>query len=449
VIFKLKNVLIEKFNQIRNNSFLVNTIKVSLISILVKIITFFKDIFITKFFVFDKILDSFFIGLIIPQFILGVFIYSINSIVVPNYLREAKENNKDLGSFTFTCLVISLLFGLLLTFISLIFYNNILMLFSGSKTSYEAMMLAKTHFYFLIPTVIFSSISSFIGAIYNSKNKYTLTSSTPVITILTTIICLFYVEKLGVFALSIGFTIGYFIEMIVMVLSLNSSKIPFQFQFQFTKSVKDLMIQSIYKINASLFAACVMIVNQIYATKVGEGSLSMINYAQKIPLFINVVVTMSIGITILPYFSRKLYDSESGYKTKSFTKISIQLFISATLLVFILILFSHPIIELLFHRGNIKFSEIQIISNLQIIYFIQVPFYLISIVSVRLLTSMNKNKSTLYASIASLIVIYISNEFMSKYYGIYGIAWSMLISVLFNMGLNFYLSMKELKKINV
>ena len=447
MIFKLKNVLIEKLNQIRNNTFLVNTIKVSLISILVKVITFFKDIFITKFFIFDKILDSFFIGLIIPQFILGVFIYSINSIVVPNYLRESKENNKDIGSFTFTCLVVSLLFGLILTFISLIFYNNILMLFSGSKTSYEAMMLAKTHFYFLIPTVIFSSISSFIGAIYNSKNKYTLTSSTPVITILTTIICLFYVEKLGVFALSIGFTIGYFIEMIVIVLSLNNSKIPFQFKFKFTKSVKDLMIQSVYKINASLFAACVMIVNQIYATKVGEGSLSMINYAQKIPLFINVVVTMSIGITILPYFSRKLYDS--GYKTKNFTKISFQLFISTALLVLILILFSYPIIELLFHRGNIKFSEIQIISNLQIIYFIQVPFYLISIVSVRLLTSMNKNKSTLYASIASLIVIYISNEFMSKYYGIYGIAWSMLISVLFNMGLNFYLGLRELKRINL
>jgi putative peptidoglycan lipid II flippase len=449
VIFKLKNVLIEKLNQIRNNTFLVNTIKVSLISILVKVITFFKDIFITKFFIFDKILDSFFIGLIIPQFILGVFIYSINSIVVPNYLKESKENNKDLGSFTFTCLVISLLFGLILTFISLIFYNNILILFSGSKTSHEALMLAKTHFYFLIPTVIFSAISSFIGAIYNSKNKYTLTSSTPVITILTTIICLFYIEKLGAFSLSIGFTLGYFIEMIVMIISLNYSKIPFQFKFQYTKSVKDLMIQSVYKINASLFAAFVMIVNQIYATKVGEGSLSMINYAQKIPLFINVIVTMSIGITILPYFSKQLYDSEDGYGTKSFIKISFQLFISTALLVIILILFSNSIIELLFHRGNIKFSDIQTISSLQIIYFIQVPFYLISIVSVRLLTSMNKNKSTIYASITSLIVIYISNELMSKYYGIYGIAWSMLVSVLFNMGLNFYLSLRELKRINI
>lgn len=61
---------------------------------------------------------------------------------------------------------------------------------------------------------------------------------------------------------------------------------------------------------------------------------------------------------------------------------------------------------------------------------------------------MNKNKSTLYASITSLIVIYISNELMSKYYGIYGIAWSMLISVLFNMCLNFYLGLRELKRIN-
>jgi putative peptidoglycan lipid II flippase len=437
-----------KIKSLMGNGLVINTLKVSLISVLVKVITFFKDIFITKYFIFDKVLDSFFIGLIVPQFILGVFIYSINSIVVPNYLRESKENPNNLGSFTYTCLIISLIFGLIISFISLFFFDNILHLFTVNNSSKEIILLAKTHFYFLIPTVLFSSISSYIGAIYNSKNKYLLTSSTPVIAIITTIISLFYVENLGIYALSIGFTIGYFIEMIVMIFSLNSSKIAFKFKFNITPSVKELLIQSVFKINASLFAAFIMIVNQIYATKVGEGSLSMINYAQKIPLFINVIVTMSIGITILPYFSKQLYDNENGYKLKSYIKITLQLFIFSAFLVSILMLFSFPIIDLLFHRGEIKINQIKIISNLQIIYFLQVPFYLISIISVRLLTSMNKNKITLYASIVSLVVIYISNEVMYKYYGIYGIAWSMFISVIFNMTLNFFLSYSELKKIN-
>jgi putative peptidoglycan lipid II flippase len=439
----------KRFKNLVKSTFLLKTLQVSMIAIIVKFVTFFKDLYITKYFVFDGILDSFFIGLIIPQFILSVFIYSINSIVVPNYLREQSENPSNIGSFSYTSLILSLITGLLVSIIALFLYENILVLFSGKNSTAEISFLAKTHFQYLIPSVFFSSVTSFIGAIHNAKDKYLLTSITPVITVLTTIISLFFVNRLGIFALSIGFTVGYFIEMLIMIFSVYYTKIPFEFKFKYTKSVKDLLVQSFFKMNASLFAAGVMIVNQIYASMQGEGSLSLINYAQKIPLFINVVVTMSIGITILPYFSKNLYTGTGSYKTSSFIKIILQLFAFSSVISLILILFSEQIVTMLFYRGNIDMNDIKTISKLQIIYFLQVPFYLVAIVSVRLLTSLNKNKMTVYASIASLVIVFLSNEILSKQYGIYGIAFSMLVSVFFNMILNLVLSVKQLKKVNI
>ena len=433
----------------RKNELIVNTLKVSILSVFVKVITFFKDILITGYFVFDEILDSFFISLLIPQFILTVFIYSINSIVIPNFLAQRKEHSTTIGTFNFTCLSVSMATALLFTIISLLTFNFLLPLIISKEIDTTTMGLIQLNFYILLPSVFLSSVSSFIGALQNADNHFVFTSLTPAIPVLTTIGMLFFVNQFGVFALSIGFTLGYLIELFVMLLTIKKYNIIFKPRVLIDNSIILFLRESILKIFASLFAASVMIVNQIYASIIGVGVLSMINYSQKIPLFINVVVTMSLGVTILPYFSSKISKNKSNFSSKDFIKICLKLFLLASIASLILAFFSKEIVHLLFYRGDIKLENIKQIGELQIIYFIQIPFYLVAIISVRLLTALNSNRETLYATILSLIIVFLSIEFLSKHYGMYGIAISGLISVIFNMGINFYLSVRELNKFNL
>ncbi len=85
-------ILIKK---IISSEILKKTLQVSIFAALIKFITFFKDILVIKYFPFGEQLDSFFIALVIPQFILSVFISSINGIIIPNYIQEKNRNQEE------------------------------------------------------------------------------------------------------------------------------------------------------------------------------------------------------------------------------------------------------------------------------------------------------------------------------------------------------------------
>ncbi len=282
----------------------------------------------------------------------------------------------------------------------------------------------------------------------NSRNKYTVTSLTPLYPVLFTIIGLyFFMPGIGIYALSIGFTLGYFAELITMIYVLKIEKFPFKFVFKYSNSIKTLVSQAFHKSSASFFSAFVPVINQYFAVRQAIGSVSLITYSQKVPLFINVILTMSIGVTILPYFSNKII-SANVYQPKSYLKILILFFLGSVALCAILFLLSGFIVKLLFLRGKIDPRDIYIINRLQKIYFIQIPFYLLSILGVRMLTALNSNLQSLYASVASMIVIFLLNYMLEKPFGIYGIALATLGAGIFNMLINVFFSYKSLYKLS-
>ena len=432
----LKNILVSEIFR--------RTLQVSLLAAFVKLITFFKDIYVVNNFAFGKELDAFFIALVIPQFILSVFTSSINSIVIPNYTREEKINQTGLGSFTYTTMLISISISFILSIFCIFNYSTINSLFSYSSNKLQFEEITKVHFYYLVPSVLLSTISSSIGALLNSKNKYLATSLTPLYPILFTIIGLyFFKENMGIYALSIGFTIGYAFELFTMIFVFRLEKFPFTLKFKLTKSIKTLLTQALHKISASLFSAFIPIVNQIFAVRQSEGSVSIIAYAQKVPLFINMILTMSLGVTFLPYFTKKV-SLALKYGRNEYIRLLTLLFITSAAICITPILFSETIVKLLFSRGKINIDNLILVNNLQKIYFIQIPFYLIAIVSVRLLTALNKNSKSLYASIASMILIFSLNYILENPMGIYGIAMATLGATMCNMLINVWFSVKSL-----
>lgn len=433
--------------RIAKSEIFLKTLQVSILAALVKFITFFKDVFIIKYFTFGTELDSFFIALVVPQFILSVFISSINSIIIPNYITEKEKNPNNIGSFTYTAMCINFAVAVVLSLVCIFFYKYIISIFSYTSSVHTFTNLTRYHFYFLLPTVLFSNISDSIGALLNSRNKYLVTSLTPLYPVAFTIVCLgFFFKVFGIYSLSAGFTFGYLCELITMIFVFRLAKFPFEPVFKFSKAIRLLVNQAFHKTSASLFAAIVPIVNQIFAVRQPAGSVSLITYAQKVPLFINMVLTISIGVTILPYFSNKIASSDS-YKTKDFYFMSSLLFFGSFAICTVFFLLSRIIVRVLFLRGKVSVQEVAIIDHLQKIYLSQIPFYLIAIISVKLLTALNKNKDSLYASVASLIVIFALNTLFERPFGIYGIALATVGATIFNMAINLWFSIKNLNKV--
>src|SRR5947208_4612358 len=93
-------------------------------------------------------------------------------------------------------------------------------------------------------------------------------------------------------------------------------------------------------------------VDQAMGSMLGHGSVSALTYGNKIAALILTIGTMALGTAVLPYFSQMV--AAADWKTvrhtlKSYTGLILVVTLPIT---FLVVLFSKPLVALLFQRGN-------------------------------------------------------------------------------------------------
>jgi putative peptidoglycan lipid II flippase len=85
---------------------------------------------------------------------------------------------------------------------------------------------------------------------------------------------------------------------------------------------------------------------------------------------------------------------------------------------------SHPLIRLVFQRGAFNARDTDLVSHVQMCYFIQIPFYICGMLFVRFLSSIRRNDVLMYGSAISLVLDISLNLVLMRKMGIAGIALS-------------------------
>jgi putative peptidoglycan lipid II flippase len=190
-----------------------------------------------------------------------------------------------------------------------------------------------------------------------------------------------------------------------------------------------------------------VLVDQSMAAMLESGSVATLNYANKVVAMILGISSMAIGTAVLPHFSRLIASenwSEVRYTFRTYTRLIIMVTIPATLILFYL---SEPITKLLFERGAFTSQDTQLVAQTQAYYLLQLPFYVLGILGVRLISAMAKNKVLMHISFVNLIINIIGNYFFMQYLGVAGIALSTAIVYALSTGIVFfYLTNKRVFK---
>ncbi len=133
------------------------------------------------------------------------------------------------------------------------------------------------------------------------------------------------------------------------------------------------------------------------------------------------LISVSIGNTLLPYFSKKAVEGQHKlyeYLHKVLGGVLAILSIVAVLLIFL----SKFIIEILFERGSFTPNDTEQVYVIQQMFLIQLPFYISAIVMNKYLTAINRNNFLVISSLASLILNIIFNYILIQIMGVKGIA---------------------------
>ena len=420
-----------------------NMVLVGGITLLVKVISFYKETLVASTFGLSELLDTFFIAILIPSFVQNVFVGALNQLFIPNYVIEI-NSSRNKGEFQTVSLLIITLIVLCLSMISLIFVNYFLeYVFPDHPDSYYA--LVRTQFYVVLPALIFWGFGSLLGGLLEIGNKFLISSISPIFMALSTIVCLLFFKSLfQERVLAFGVLFGSFTSFMFLLIFAVKYKLLKLKKPKITDNIKKMVQQLPPKITSGLLTGINPFVDQFFAAQLVVGSIASLNYGVKVPKFAIGILLLAIGNVLLPHFSRLVVeDLEKAYR--QLFKILKLIFIGSMLVAIVTGLLSDDIITLLFERKEFTSENTMVVSKIQKIVLIYVPFYLCTVVMVKFLTSINRNKFMAYVSLWNLIANLVLNYILIREYGVYGLAASTTLVYMISCIIYFQYTRKQYK----
>lgn len=409
-----------------NRQILSAAMGVGFASVLVKGVSFFKEIVVAFYLGTDRSLDTFLIALALPTFGISVLGGAIQAAFTPTYLevlhRDGRAASKALlGSLSVVYAGLLILLAILMV----LFAQDLLQLIARGFSPVE---LARTRhlFYVLAPILVFTGIARLYGALLAAEHRFTLPTLASVATPVCTIIFLLIAYRtLGIYSLVVAATLGAFLELAVLGgLMVRAQVTPRFIWGGITPELRQVFSQFFPLIAGTVLMAGTTITDQAMAAILPAGSVASLNYGNKLPAVTIMLISGALGTAVLPYFSHMIAERNwQGARATFNTFVRLVLFITVPLSI-VLIAFSHVIIEAVFQHGAFSPSDTHVVSYVQMALLIQIPFYIVGILAVRILAALKKTIVLVWGAAISLILNIALNYIFMQIWGVAGIALS-------------------------
>lgn len=394
---------------------------VAIVSLLVKGISFFKEILIADTYGVSELLDTFLVAFLVPKFIQSVFLNAYGSVFIPNYVQE-KQDGKNTGAFQGSSFIITVLIALLMMGVTYVGIDTYLeLLFPGHDSQYYELI--KTQLWIILPCILFWGISSLISGLLMVENEFLYSSLNAIfVPIVTIVLLLFFQTELQEKTLALGLLLGSMASFFyLLALGLKKKVLLLKRPDFKSRNIQVLLAQIPAKMSSGLINGVNPMVDQYFSAQMAIGAIAALDYGYKIPMVMIGLVSAPIGNTLLPYFSKKAM--EGHHKLYQYLKRILGTGLGLMgIVTVVLILLSKFIIQLLFERGAFTSEDTLQVYVIQQMYLIQLPFYIVGIVMNKYLTAINKNNFLVFSSLISLILNVSLNYIFMELMGTKGLA---------------------------
>ena len=260
----------------------------------------------------------------------------------------------------------------------------------------------------------------------NAEKKFLLSTLGPALApVVTIVLLMFFVGSMGVYTLVVGTLTGVFLELVVLLWACSKTRIPLMPRwYGFTKEVKTVVSQYIPLIGGAFLMGGTLLVDQAMAASLESGSVATLSYASKLITMFLSISAVVIGTAVFPHFAEMVANQgwNSIHRTlKTYTLFILLLCLPLTAIIFV---FSNQITSLVLVRGEFTESNAAEVGFVMRMFSLQIPFYVLGILLVRLLASLGLNHILLWSALISLPVNIVLNYILMQRMGVAGIALS-------------------------
>jgi putative peptidoglycan lipid II flippase len=385
-----------------------------------------KELVVARQFGTGDTMDALLIAFLLPSYAVNVLAASCSTALVPTFVQvrenEGQEKAQQLLSgviiwITIVLAVLSVLLALTVSFILPIL---------GSGFSISKLALTRSLFFVFLPILVISGIKMTWAAVLNACERFALAALSPGMIPLATIAMLLLMGRTwGIYALAAGTLSGYVIEAGLLGWGLRRNGFCLTPHWHgLDHALRKVINQYIPVVAGALLMCGTMLVDQSMAAMLGAGSVSTLSYGGKVVTLILGIGSVSLSTAVFPHFSRMVavYDwAGIRHTLKTYTSLILIVTIPMT---FILVYFSAPLVRLLFERGAFTAMDTWRVSQVQALFLLQLPFYFMVILTVRLISSLKMNRILMQAAIINIFSKTILNYFLMKRLEVAGIALS-------------------------
>lgn len=409
------------------------TIYIIVFTIISKLTGFGRDIALAYNYGASMEADAYLMAVVIPTTFLSIISAALATSYIPVLLELYQSKDED-AAFSFINNMINIVLALCL-FITLlgILSSPVMVRLMAPSFSDEKYRLSVQILKIMFPMVIFSGITSILLGSLQAFNRFAAPALIGVpynIIIIFTLV--FFTKSFGIIGLAKATVIASISQVIIQLPSLCIMG----FRYRFLINIKD---QSVKKIGVLILPTILglsvqqinVFVDKVLASGLAEGSISALNYAYKLDLFVLGVFTLAVATVIFPTLSG-LAISEETEKLKNL--INKALIVVSMILIPAsvgLAVLRNPIVKLLFQRGVFDERAAEMTASGLLFYTVGlIGFGMMDILN-RAFYALQDTKTPMLYGIFSVIINVLLNLILVRVLGLGGLALATSISAIF------------------
>ena len=385
-----------------------------------------KELAVARWFGRGDALDAFLIAYLLPSFLVNLVAGSFNAAMIPTFIQVREREGKEAAQRLFSgVMVVSLVLLVAVSVVVGVLAPYFLPLL-GSGFSAAKLMLTQRLLYALLPFIVLSGLAVAWTAILNAGEHFGLPALSAMLTPLSIIAFLFLLGKAwGIYTLAVGTVAGVALQAGVLgrLLKVRGVRLEPRW-YGWDPSLRKVLGQYAPMLAGALLMGSTELVDQSMAAMLEPGSVAALNYARKIVSLFIVVGATPLGTAALPYFSQMVANEDWSGCRHTLRVYSRSILLVTVPITLGLVVFSHPLIRIVFQRGAFTAVDTGVVSRVQALLSLQIPFYILANLGVRLISALKRNWVLMGIAGANMIVNIVFNLILMRYLGVAGIALS-------------------------
>lgn len=352
-----------------NNKIIKNTVILMMVTMLGKMLGFAREIILASIYGATNYSDAYLVALNIPTIMTSIIGSALATTFIPMYFDIQNSKGSKLSlKFSNNVFNIAILISFVMCILGIVFAKEVVKVFAfGFKD--ETYKLTVNFTRIMMIGVIFIVCSSVMTCFLQVKNNFTIPGIINIPYNIIIILAMIISTKKGIYVMIWGTLIGIISQFII--------QLPFAYKKGYIYSPYiNLKDDNVYKMIKLVFPVLIgtaayqinSIVDKTLASTLTNGSISALNYANRLNGFVIGLFITTIVSVLYPEFSK----ISSKNKSDEFKKLIIK---SINIIIILIvpisigaIVFAKPIVSLLFERGAFGVEATKMTSTALVYY---------------------------------------------------------------------------------